>query len=51
MPTIQKENKIANAINNFGYKLLVKMMNENKNENIVVSPTGVAGKHFFKHNS
>ncbi|KAJ8721584.1 hypothetical protein PYW07_002359 [Mythimna separata] len=43
MPTVQKENIIANAINNFGYKLLVKMMNEKKNSNIIVSPTGVAG--------
>ncbi|KAJ8730878.1 hypothetical protein PYW08_002291 [Mythimna loreyi] len=43
MPTVQKENIIANAINDFGYKLLVKMMNEKKNSNIIVSPTGVAG--------
>lgn len=41
--TTQIENKIANDINNFGYKLLVKMMNERKNSNIIVSPTGVAG--------
>ncbi|KAF9791457.1 hypothetical protein SFRURICE_007474 [Spodoptera frugiperda] len=37
------DNSIPKAINNFGYNLLVKMMNEKKNENIVISPIGVAG--------
>lgn len=44
MSNIKKgNNNIAVAINNFGYKLLVKMMNERKNDNIIISPTGVAG--------
>ncbi|CAH1646734.1 unnamed protein product [Spodoptera littoralis] len=41
--TNMKDNSIPKAINNFGYNLLVKMMNERKNENIVISPIGVAG--------
>lgn len=41
--TNMKDNSIPKAVNNFGYNLLVKMMNERKNENIVISPIGVAG--------
>ncbi|CAB3223710.1 unnamed protein product [Arctia plantaginis] len=39
----QINDNIALAVNKFGYKLLLKMMNEKKNDNIVISPTGVAG--------
>ncbi|KAF9412612.1 hypothetical protein HW555_008924 [Spodoptera exigua] len=38
-----EDNSIPNAINNFGFNLLVKMMKERENENIVISPIGVAG--------
>ncbi|XP_037870171.1 serine protease inhibitor 13 isoform X2 [Bombyx mori] len=36
-------NYLADSVNNFGYKLLLKMMEQNKNENIALSPTGIAG--------
>ncbi|RVE46163.1 hypothetical protein evm_009237 [Chilo suppressalis] len=31
------------SINNFGFKLLKTMMKQNENNNVVISPTGVAG--------
>ncbi|CAD0199755.1 unnamed protein product [Chrysodeixis includens] len=34
---------VATAINEFGFKLLVKMMKQKKNENLVISPSGIAG--------
>ncbi|XP_075974928.1 serpin B8-like [Anticarsia gemmatalis] len=42
----QVENQISNvadAINNFSFKLLLKMMNKKKNENVVISPAGIGG--------
>lgn len=41
MVTTSKEVDIASTINEFGYKLLVRIMQQRTNDNVVISPSGV----------
>ncbi|XP_026732687.1 leukocyte elastase inhibitor-like isoform X1 [Trichoplusia ni] len=43
MVTTSKEVDIASTINEFGYKLLVRIMQQRTNDNVVISPSGVVG--------
>ncbi|OWR48286.1 serine protease inhibitor 13 precursor [Danaus plexippus plexippus] len=38
-----KKNALADAVNDFGYKIMTKMINDNYDKNIALSPTGIAG--------
>ncbi|XP_050346697.1 plasminogen activator inhibitor 1-like [Nymphalis io] len=40
--TIDKDD-LANLVNNFGYKITLKMMSKENNKNIIISPVGIAG--------
>ncbi|XP_023935376.1 plasminogen activator inhibitor 1 [Bicyclus anynana] len=39
----KKEDALANSINDFGFNLLTKMLADNDDKNIIISPTGIAG--------
>ncbi|KAJ2942615.1 hypothetical protein O0L34_g2081 [Tuta absoluta] len=41
--TIEERERVARAVNDFGYKLTLQMMRETADKNVVMSPTGVAG--------
>lgn len=43
-PLTERENELASAMNNLGYNIMTKMMNENTGKNVVLSPTGISGK-------
>ncbi|KOB65876.1 Serpin-13 [Operophtera brumata] len=37
------DRNVGDAVNEFGYKLLLTMMRQDKDENVVISPTSIAG--------
>ncbi|XP_049868515.1 plasminogen activator inhibitor 1-like isoform X2 [Pectinophora gossypiella] len=43
MAATQERDVLSRSINEFGYQLMMKMMKQNVNNNVVMSPTGVAG--------
>lgn len=47
VPLTNEQNQLALAVNEFGYELILKLMRKNENKNVVLSPTGIAGKVFL----
>lgn len=41
---MEKQENVADAVNEFGYKLTMAMLELNRDNNIVISPTSVTGK-------